>query len=100
MKRFATIITSTDFTSHIAIFKVVKKKNSHKQSNIQDKVQIKDKGQLACKGEGKEFVYFLLANCHFFVDYINCIDCLKLIKPENNILISLCLYKERIKNLI
>ena len=73
MKRFATIITSTDFTSHIAIFKVVKKKNSHKQSDIQDKVQTKDKGQLACKGEGKDFVYFLLANCHFFVDYINCI---------------------------
>ena len=52
--------------NYIAIFKVVKKKNSHKQSDIQDKVQTKDKGQLACKGEGKEFVYFLLANCHFF----------------------------------
>ena len=81
----------------LLFFLVVKKKNSHKQSNIQDKVQIKDKGQLACKGEGKEFVYFLLANCHFFVDPINWIDFLKLIKPENNILISLCLCKERIK---
>ena len=98
MKRFATIITSTDFTSHIAIFKVVKKKNSHKQSDIQDKVQTKDKGQLACKGEGKEFVYFFYwQTVIFFVDPINWIDFLKLIKPENNILISLCLCKERIK---
>ena len=67
MKRFATIITSTDFTSHIAIFKVVKKKNSHKQSDIQDKVQTKDKGQLACKGEGKEFVYFFIGKMSFFL---------------------------------